>query len=607
VFSYGEYPTEFLCIDCLVPLDPLLRNLNNSKNVKEIKINSSKFIFKAGAYADDVSQNSPISIQGVFDEYNRLTERSGLELNADKTEILKLNNAEILELKFKYRGRIFNILTVGKLKIRGLYFSSNIDEEYNLNVHEKIRKLTYKIKQWTPRHLTMEGKTLIVKTFGLSQLIYNMQSYGFRLCDLRSVEREILKFIWSTNENHNGIDRISRAVMKNGYEEGGMKVTDVECLDKSPKLRQFIRANKSNHVISKIQALVVGRKADENSLRQEYDNILDSEAICSSAQESLNMIIDYNREQYRRLENIEYETDKNLIDEVSSIDIKSYLTRKKRVFSLCILRPITRLGVITLGDLIQAYEHETDNNLNRSMEIVIGSFPKRLVEIAKCFNENINSTDSNLKYMLVTDNKRLAIETITTKELQTTLKIVLGRVDSTNFKQKLMIDDFDINNINTFRDHCKNAKLRNIYFRLIHNDFFTHSRMKKYNMTTTDKCPRCEQVETTKHLLWECNQAKHIWNLYNEYMIELGLPNYVIIDYKQVYTAGGNAGTTLIKIKTIQEMIQIKRPTNWNKITFETMVDNLVKIDLYNYKEKRQVKNFKIKWNFLKKDIISEQ
>jgi hypothetical protein len=26
--------------------------LNNSKNVKEIKINSSKFIFKAGAYAD---------------------------------------------------------------------------------------------------------------------------------------------------------------------------------------------------------------------------------------------------------------------------------------------------------------------------------------------------------------------------------------------------------------------------------------------------------------------------------------------------------------------------------------------------------------------------
>jgi hypothetical protein len=26
---------------------------------------------------------------------------------------------------------------------------------------------------------------------------------------------------------------------------------------------------------------------------------------------------------------------------------------------------------------------------------------------------------------------------------------------------------------------CKNPKLRNIYFRIIHNDFFTHVRMKK--------------------------------------------------------------------------------------------------------------------------------
>jgi hypothetical protein len=256
---------------------------------------------------------------------------------------------------------------------------------------------------------------------------------------------------------------------------------------------------------------------------------------------------------------------------------------------------------------MQAYEHESDGNLNKSMKIVIGSFPKKLVEIAKCFNENINSSDSNLKYMLVTDNKRLAVETITTKEFQATLKIVLGRIDSTNFKQKLIIDDFDINNINTFRDHCKNAKLRNIYFRLIHNDFFTHSRMKKYKMTTTDKCPRCEQVETTKHLLWECNQTKRIWKLYNEYMIEIGKPNYVIMDYSQVYTVGENAGITLIKIKTIQEMIQIKRPINWNKITFETLVDNLVKTDLHNYKEKRQVQNCKIKWNFLKKDLISEQ
>jgi hypothetical protein len=41
-----------------------------------------------------------------------------------------------------------------------------------------------------------------------------MQSFCFHPNDIKSAEREIFKFIWSTSEKHNGIDRISRAVMK---------------------------------------------------------------------------------------------------------------------------------------------------------------------------------------------------------------------------------------------------------------------------------------------------------------------------------------------------------------------------------------------------------
>jgi hypothetical protein len=149
---------------------------------------------------------------------------------------------------------------------------------------DKIKKLSYKIKLWTPRYLTMEGKILIVKTFGLSQLIYNMQTYEFKQDEIKEVERIIFKFIWSNNDKQNGIDRISRSVMKNDFEEGGMKVTDVECLDRSLKLRQFIRADKSNHVIAKIQALSVRNSNDTATIRQEYHNITEDECICSSAQ-----------------------------------------------------------------------------------------------------------------------------------------------------------------------------------------------------------------------------------------------------------------------------------------------------------------------------------
>jgi hypothetical protein len=172
----------------------------------------------------------------------------------------------------------------------GLNYCSNIGEEYQLNVVEKIKKLSDKIKLWSQRHLTLQGKTLIVKTFGLSQIIYNMQAYGFKDAEWINTERIIFKFLWSTNENPNGIDQIKRAIMKNDYSKGGMKSTDVESLDRSLKLKQFIRAYNSNHIISKIQ------------IQQEYHDVTKEEAICQSAQETLNIIIEYNRENYKSIQ-----------------------------------------------------------------------------------------------------------------------------------------------------------------------------------------------------------------------------------------------------------------------------------------------------------------
>jgi hypothetical protein len=173
----------------------------------------------------------------------------------------------------------------------------------------------------------MEGKTLIIKTFGLSQLIYNMQAYAFDDEELRNIERIIFKFLWSTKENQNGIDRIKRSIMKNDYAKGGMRVTDVECLNRSLKLKQFIRAQRSNHMISKIQILC-STTTPEHFIKQEYSKITEDEPICGSAQETMNMIIDHNRKIYNEMSQEEFEADKNLIDEVSTINLSEYLKRK---------------------------------------------------------------------------------------------------------------------------------------------------------------------------------------------------------------------------------------------------------------------------------------
>jgi hypothetical protein len=594
------------CALFIICIDPLLRNINNSPKIKSINPGTNHYLnrkqpkyLKAGAFADDISVvclDDNLSIQEVFNEYNRLTVRSGLELNADKTEVLRLNTHVMKTITLHYNNQDIVIETVKMIKICGLYYSYDKDFEYNLNVNDKIKKLSSKIKQWIPRHLTMEGKSLIIKTFGLSQLIYNMQSYGFHKKDLKNIESIIFKFIWSSNDNQNGIDRIKRSVLKNDYENGGMKITDVECLDKSLKLRQFIRAQKSNHFIATIQQLLTG---SDGEIKQEYFKCTNVEDVCSTAQETLNIITDYNRELYKDLEPEEAESDKNLINEISSINLKTYLKRKNRVLAVCVLKKLNDLGITTLGELMLAYEYEENININKSMKIIINSFPKHLINIAKLFNEDINSDREKFDYMLIKPHIRVLLTSISTKDLQITLKNALNRIDKPNFDEKLGIINFDTTNIIQFRSNCKNSKLRNIYFRLIHNDFFTHSRMFRYKMTSNDKCPRCGDVESTKHLLWDCSQVRHIWSLFNKLVQSVGSHCDQVLKYDDVYTATSSAAINLIKIRLIQEMIQIERPAGWTDIHITKILNEIMNCEKYNATKSNSITKFYNKWGAL--------
>ena len=549
---------------------------------------------KGAAYADDISvicQNNVSSIQSVFSEYERLTKRSGLELNADKTEILILNKKRTETKRIKYNNNNFDIKTISKMKICGLYYCLNKEEEYKLNVLDKITKLSYKIKMWTPRHLTLEGKTLIVKTFGLSQIIYNMQAYEFGMAEIVMIERTIFKFLWSTANNPNGIDRIKRSIMKNEFPKGGMKVTDVECLNRSLKLKQFIRAHNSNHVISRIQAMLSTRNGEGKHLRQEYSEITEDEPVCRVAQETLNMITDNNRIEYDNLTDEYIETDKHLINEVASTNLAEYLRRKKHVFMLCMAKPLLNNGIETLGELTQAYEYETDNKTIKTMKLVMSTFSSKMIQISKSFINDINSIEENLKYILLEGKERKDVNIITVKEMQLTLKRVLHKIEDCDFETKLGVAHFEEENITNFRLNCKNSKLRNIYFRLIHNDFFTHVRMKKYKMSQVDTCPRCGITETSKHLLWECEHARKIWKLYNE-VIE----DEEVITYEDIFKFDHKDGTITIKIKIIQELIQIDRPKNWNKCKIINIIVNLMNIEKYNATKLGSLPNFNKKW-----------
>ena len=599
------------CAIFIICIDPLIRNINSNKRIIPViirKKNNREKVdinFKAAAYADDISvvcNNSQDSIQQVFNEYSRLTKWSGLELNADKTEILRLDDKEHVKIDITYEGETHKIKSISKIKICGLFYCNNKDDEYQLNVLDKIKKLAAQIKKWSHNNLTMEGKNLIIKTIGLSQLIYNMQAYQLEEKEIVQIERIIFGFLWSTSKNEKGIDRISRSVMKNEYLKGGLMVTDVECLDRALKTRQFIRASRSNHPISNLQAYLTNQNEKDFNLKFEYCNINHEENICSRAQSTLNIITDFYRS-HLSLEGKNVEEINNIVNDVSSINVRSFLKRKNKLFHVCVMKPLNDLSIEMLGELTQEYEYNSESGLSERMKIVLGAIPANLKNILEYINEN-TSCNKSLSSFTLKNKSRKDIYMITTKEFQSILKSALNKIGETNFMLKLGISSkFEQSNIAETRKMCKNTKLQSIFFRLIHNDFFTRVRMKKLKMVDSELCLRCGSPETMKHLLWECFQAYKVWDVFNNMLIYLGLSRDCVNSYDKIYNHAGSSAITTIKLKLIQVLIQIDRPTNWNKDNVINAALEIIKIEKYNAKINNHLTKFKAKWNEIENNI----
>ena len=92
------------CVLFILCVEPLIRNLKSNENINRIESNLLPItIPKVYGFADDISvaaKNNDPGVQAIFTEYELFTKVSGLQLNADKTELLCFNRARCLHQQF---------------------------------------------------------------------------------------------------------------------------------------------------------------------------------------------------------------------------------------------------------------------------------------------------------------------------------------------------------------------------------------------------------------------------------------------------------------------------------------------------------------------------
>jgi exonuclease III len=561
------------CALFIICIDPLLRNVNHNKRIKGIEVNNSlgKFELKINGYADDIAiitSTSKDSISQVFKEYERLSIRSGLELNADKTEIINLNCAtdKISSITIDYLGKEYKLDVINKLKICGVYYANDLEEEYKLNVMDKIVKLKNQLKKWMVRNLTLEGKVLIVKTFGLSQLIYNMQCYGIEKKELIFTEKLIFKFLWSKtwDDDKRCTERIKRSILKNDFIHGGIKAPDVESLDKALKLKQFLRCSTTSHPVLYLQIAALERLKCDSRKQQEYSRLCSDDAIIHVGQQTTNILTDYCRKNnYGGLEKAK--TLKIATDLASSINIKEYLERKNMKLLSCLYNSLRNESIITLGELLQ--EREVIGQHNQLIENILKSFSSTTIEIASQYDENVNDYNSNNVWFLDEQHELKEAGSLQVRDLQKMIKLALNKVEilNINTKNNLTNFEFDVNHITRFRKQCRNTKLRSIFHRLINKDFFHAVKLDRFKITNSTACQRCQKTEDNLHLLYQCKSSLEMWACYNKVIKSNNSLAKMVKNYEDIFDFSGGSLENILKVKLIQETIQIKRPMNWSE------------------------------------------
>ena len=141
------------CILFIMCMEPLLRNIEANDRIEPIYTNSlGCFLPKSYAYADDVNatiKDNPESMQALFDEYQRLTKKSGLELNADKTEVLRVGSIGEIAYPVTYMDSVHLIQSCEKIKINGILFQKNAADTKRSNVNAVIEKIDRHFKNWS--------------------------------------------------------------------------------------------------------------------------------------------------------------------------------------------------------------------------------------------------------------------------------------------------------------------------------------------------------------------------------------------------------------------------------------------------------------------------
>jgi Sec7-like guanine-nucleotide exchange factor len=104
------------------------------------------------------------------------------------------------------------------------------------------------------------------------------------------------------------------------------------------------------------------------------------------------------------------------------------------------------------------------------------------------------------------------------------------------------------------------------------------------------------EVESNKHLLWECVETKIIWSLFNDVITEYTSEQITLNSYEDIFRWEQTPIFNVLKVKIIQQLIQIKRPKGWTKNTLTKLIMDFHNVESYIANKNEKLNDHNVRW-----------
>ena len=478
-----------------ITVEILAQKLLQNPNLQGVKPVTALDAFKVIAFADDTTilcknledLNITISTLDMFASF------SNLHLNYDKSFAISLNGEQ-------FDTGSHNIKFKDTLKILGIYFSNKkpageIEENWN----DRISRINRIFEQWSRRDLTIIGKVNIIKTFGLSQIVFIMNSISIPTKILQRLNTIFYTFLWKRKHcNKRAMEKVSRNVTTNKYENGGLNMIDTFSFQDAyllqwaekllkPKVEKWKEMAK--HILKDVGGIKVFKSKTDlkgfkglNSISSPFWKAVVTTWLKHS-KSNANDTHTYSDPLFNN----------------------KHITFQGQTLFLptCIER-----GVTSINDVINDHRNIIDFQEYRNR---YGEYPRSRIDygiLSTAVNRVLrNNTMQHSESYLFQGN---TAGNIGRKNF---LKMILGQTipkSADTWQEKY--------GTNVGKKHwravhgTKETRLRSLNWKLIHNIYPTNILLHKMGVTTSERCTHCDtNIDYIEHMFFHCNSIQRLW------------------------------------------------------------------------------------------------